>query len=118
MLGANQYANLELRIGQHFADDTFGVNEVTSNYRLSKDVLHAEVGEEIVLMDSASGNYFGVKGVFRHVFHMLSEGASLERMAAEVASQVKVSREQAEQDIGGILSKMESAGLVVSRKQL
>jgi hypothetical protein len=100
----------------HRNQESFVVTDAAHIYRLSSDVLHAEVSEEIVLMDCASGKYFGVKGALRHVFGRLREGASLEELVSDLASRVDVSREQAEQDIGSILSKMESAGLVVSRK--
>lgn len=99
-----------------FLKRIFGMTDVTCIYNMSPDVLQAEVSEEIVLMDCASGKYFGVKGALRHVFDKLREGASLDEMASDVVCRVDVSQEQAKEDIGSVLSKMKAAGLVVCRK--
>ena len=86
-----------------------------SIYSLASDVLHAEVKDEIVLMDYTSGKYFGVKGAIRHVFDRLCDGASLDEMILDLTARVDVTPEQARADILAVLEKMQAAGVVVSR---
>ena len=83
-----------------------------SAYRLASDILHVDTPGEVVLMDYASGKYFGLKGAVRRIFDRLRDGASLTEMTAEIASHYQVSEEMVRNDLLKVLDALEKAGLV------
>lgn len=70
------------------------------------------VGDETVLLDLASGMYFGVDGVARTIWESISEGHSLGEAAAVIASEYDVDAARAEADVIEFVSKLVERGLL------
>ena len=57
------------------------------------------VDDETVLLDLASGMYFGLDGVGKRIWESISEGNSLSETAIRIASEYEVDEAQALADV-------------------
>ena len=85
--------------------------EMTPETKLSipPQVMSRLVDDETVLLDLASGMYFGLDGVGKRIWESVSEGDSLGHAAAIIASEYEVDEAQALADV------IEFAGNLVER---
>ena len=81
-------------------------------YKLSEGVLSVNTAGEEVLMDYASGKYFGLRGAITVVLDALRSGTDLPAMSDLVSQHFRVSREIAEGDLAPILQRLVETGLV------
>ena len=72
-------------------------------------VMSRLVGDETVLLDLASGIYFGLDGVGKRIWEVVAEGLSLEETASVISSEFEVDEAQAQADV------IEFAGNLVER---
>lgn len=75
-------------------------------------VMSRLVGEETVLLDLASGIYFGVDGVAKCIWESISEGQTLRQAAAVVVSEFEVDESQAQADVLEFASDLLERGLL------
>lgn len=83
-------------------------------YRLADGVLSVNTAGEEILMDYASGKYFGLRGAATVVVDALRDGTDLAHMCALVREHFGVSQQAAEEDLTAILARLVAAGLVRS----
>ena len=62
-------------------------------------VMSRLVGDETVLLDLASGIYFGLDGVGKRIWESVTEGCSLGETAAVIAAEFEVDEVQAKSDL-------------------
>ena len=72
-------------------------------------VMSRLVGDETVLLDLASGIYFGLDGVGKKVWEAVTEGRSLGEAATAIVNDYEVDESQAQSDV------IEFAGELVTR---
>ena len=70
------------------------------------------VDDETVLLDLASGMYFGLDGVGKQIWESVSEGDSLGETAAVIASEYEVDEAQALADVIEFASDLVERGLL------
>lgn len=76
-------------------------------FRASDDVVAREVGGEMVLLDLASGTYFGLGAVGSRVWEQLSQGeASLAQLADLIEAEFDAPREVIEQDLAELIGQL------------
>ena len=75
-------------------------------------VMSRMVGDETVLLDLASGMYFGVDGVGQRIWEAVAEGQSLGQAAAVVAAEYDVDEARAQQDVIEFATDLVSRGLL------
>jgi hypothetical protein len=75
-------------------------------------VMSRLVGEETVLLDLASGMYFGLDGLGRTIWESISAGRSLAEIVDEIVAEYDVEREQAEADVIEFASDLLERGLL------
>ncbi|WP_372006038.1 PqqD family peptide modification chaperone [Tistrella mobilis] len=85
-----------------------------SIYRFTPDVLEVEVESDVMLLDYASGKYFGLTGAVSRLTAPLRDGASLDEMVAHVTDYYDVTEVDARVDLARILAELQAAGLVVA----
>lgn len=85
-----------------------------SIYRFTPDVLEVEVESDVMLLDYASGKYFGLTGAVSRLTAPLRDGASLDEMMAHVTDYYEVTEADARADLARILADLQAAGLVVA----
>ena len=82
--------------------------------RASDDVVAREVGGEMVLLDLASGTYFGLGTVGSRVWEMLSQGdVSLAQLADRIEDEFDAPRDQIERDLADLLDQLVAKQLAV-----
>ena len=85
-----------------------------SIYRFTSDVLEVEVESDVMLLDYASGKYFGLTGAVSRLTAPLRDGASLDELVAHVTDYYEVTEADARADLARILADLQAAGLVVA----
>ncbi len=78
------------------------------------DALHRVLEGEAVIVDLATGTYFGLNEVGTSIWERIGAegGATVEEVAAALETEYEVSRETAERDARALLERMASRGLV------
>ena len=82
--------------------------------RPSTDVIFRELEGEGVLLDLASGRYFGLNAIGTRVWTFLAAGATIDDAIAAIAAECDADGEQVERDIDDFLEALAARGLLVS----
>ena len=77
-------------------------------------VMSRLVGDETVLLDLASGMYFGLDGVGKRIWESVAEGQSLGQAAAVIAAEYEVEEAKAQADVIEFTSDLVKRGLLTS----
>jgi PqqD family protein of HPr-rel-A system len=93
-------------------DDDAGVFAGGVRISRSPDVETSEVDGESVLLDLASGDYFGLNRVGTVVWELLAEPRAIDTIAAALEERYDVDRAKATEDIARMLARMRDRGLV------
>jgi hypothetical protein len=78
-------------------------------------VMSRLVGDETVLLDLASGFYFGLDGVGKRIWEMLAEGSSLAETASVITAEFEVDEATAQADVIGFANDLVRRGLLETR---
>lgn len=94
---------------------TTGANVVLSDrIAASDDVVAREVGGEMVLLDLASGTYFGLNEVGGRIWQLIDEQSrSVEDICDIIEAEFEVSREQLEGDIAALINDLLERNLLI-----
>ena len=79
---------------------------------VSTDVVAREVGEETMLLNLASGTYFGLDPVGGRFWQLLEEGKSASEARDALLQQYDVAPEQLDRDLEKLLADLAAHGLV------
>ena len=79
---------------------------------ISPEVLFREVSGEMVLLDMASENYFGLDTIGARIWGLLEFGVSVGEALDTLMQEYEVDRETLENDMTELLEKLVEAGLV------
>lgn len=77
-------------------------------------VMARTVGDETVILDLASGTYFGLDPVGARIWQMMGERKTLAEICATMLEEYEVEREQLETDVLRLSSELLERGLVLS----
>lgn len=75
-------------------------------------VMSRQVGEETVILDLGSGIYFGLDPVGARIWHLLSEGNSLEQVVTTLSGEYDVATEALQKDVRALVDELVNRGLV------
>ena len=75
-------------------------------------VMSRLVGDETVLLDLASGIYFGLDGVGQKIWEAVTEGRSLGEAATAIVNDYEVDESQAQSDVIEFASELVTRGLL------
>lgn len=78
-------------------------------------VMARQVGDETVILDLASGTYFGLDAVGARAWQLMSEDKSLREVCDVLFDEYEVSRENLEADILRLMQELSSKGLASCR---
>ena len=70
------------------------------------------VGDETVLMDLASGIYFGLDGVGKRIWESIAEGKNLAAVVAVIAAEYEVDEARAQADVIEFVGELVERGLL------
>jgi hypothetical protein len=75
-------------------------------------VMARQVGDETVILDLASGLYFGLDEVGTRVWEMIGDGASIARICEQLGREYEVAPDVLARDVNSLLGELRSRGLV------
>ena len=76
-------------------------------------VMARQVGEETVILDLASGTYFGLDPVGARVWQLMGEGKTLSEICDTMLDEYEVTRAALERDVIELAQKLSAQGLIV-----
>jgi hypothetical protein len=76
------------------------------------EVMVRQVGDETVILDLASGNYYGLDPVGARIWQLLTEGRSLADVRDIMLAEYEVAHEELEHDLDRLLRELLAQGLV------
>jgi hypothetical protein len=81
-------------------------------YSLKDQLSVTSIGEESVLLDVSSGQYFGLNELGTKIIEGLMQSLSLDDILLGIVQEFDVDMDQARVDAEKLLSELETAGLV------
>ncbi len=85
---------------------------LTNTVSIPPQVMARTVGEETVLLDLASGTYFGLDPVGTRIWQLISEGKTVAAVCDNMLAEFDVSRDTLEADVMHLLGELRDKGLV------
>lgn len=79
---------------------------------IPSQVLARGVGDETVILDLASGAYFGLDAVGARMWQLMNEEKSVAQVCTAIEAEYEVTRDQVERDLAKLLEDLASHGLV------
>jgi hypothetical protein len=70
------------------------------------------LGEEVVVLDLASGSYYGLNPVGARIWQLMGEGKTLAEICEQMLPEYDVSRHELEHDALKLAKNLESYGLI------
>ena len=87
--------------------------ELTDKVTIPTQVMARTVGDETVILDLASGTYFGLDPVGARIWALMGERKTLAEICATMLEEYEVGREQLETDVLRLSGELVERGLVV-----
>ena len=85
---------------------------------IPEHVLARHVGDETVILDMASGTYFGLDAVGARIWQLVSDGMSFAEIRDVMLAEYDVSLADIERDIAALAANLQSYGLIAGRPRL
>ncbi|WP_158290240.1 PqqD family protein [Ramlibacter sp. WS9] len=76
------------------------------------EVMARQVGDETVILDLASGNYFGLDPVGARIWQLITEGRTPAAVRDSLLAEYEVSPDDLERDLDRLLNELLSQGLL------
>lgn len=90
--------------------------KLSDSLTVSGDVVAREVGGEMVLLDLASGQYFGLDTVGGRIWELLSENpCTLAQLCDAIEEEFDAPREQIEADLMALAAQLSEQELIVAK---
>jgi len=81
-------------------------------FSIPEEVLFQNVGDETVLLDMASEQYFGLDEVGARIWMLLSEEKAAGQILEDLLDEYEVERADLEKDLSELLERLLEAGLI------
>ena len=85
---------------------------LTDKVTIPEQVMARQVGEETVILDLASGTYFGLDPVGARIWQLLTEGKTLVEACATMLAEYEVTREDIERDVLSLAEDLRAKQLI------
>lgn len=82
-------------------------------YRISESAVNQKVGEELVILDLESGNYFGLDEVGARMVELIGEHSEVGSVVELLVQEYDAPVEQIRSDLEALLEELIGHGLVV-----
>lgn len=87
-------------------------------FRVPASVVVAQVGEESILLNTASGRYYGLDPIGTSIWHALTNQPTVEQICAALLAEYDAEPDQLCADIERLLERLEACGLIASAAEL
>jgi hypothetical protein len=85
---------------------------MTRYKRNEGNFLISQLGQELVLMDTKTGDYLGVNAVGTHIWNLLIDSKSTSELVADLTSRFEVNEAQCLAEVEKFLSDLEKRKMV------
>jgi coenzyme PQQ synthesis protein D (PqqD) len=75
-------------------------------------VMARQVGDETVILDLASGTYFGLNPVGARIWQLISEGQTIGGVLESVLAEFEVNAAEAERDLDNLVAELHRRELI------
>ena len=82
------------------------------NIRISDDVVFRDLAGEAVILNLATGTYFGLDSVGTRIWHLMSEHGSTEKVIVGLLAEYEVEEGQLRRDLDALIRQLIDKGLV------
>jgi len=86
---------------------------LTDKVTIPAQVMARQVGDETVILDLASGTYFGLDPVGARIWQLMGEGKTLSEICDTMLDEYEVTRDALERDVIELAQELSARGLVV-----
>jgi hypothetical protein len=86
--------------------------DLDTSLSVPSQVMSRLVGDETVLLDLASGIYFGLDGVGKRIWEAIAEGRNIEETATIITAEYEVEEAQAKADVIDFIGNLVERGLL------
>jgi len=80
--------------------------------RIPDDVVFRDLAGEAVILNLATGTYFGLDAVGTRIWHLIAEHGSMERVVEIVLSEYDVDEARLRRDLEALTNELRDRGLV------
>lgn len=87
---------------------------MTDKVAVPAEVIARQVGEETVILDLASGTYFGLDPVGARIWQLLTEGNTLTEVCLVMLAEYEVALEDIERDVLSLVMQLREKQLIVA----
>ena len=74
--------------------------------------LISQLGQELVLMDTKTGDYLGINAVGTHIWNLLAGSKSVQELVADLISRFEVPEAQCKTEVEQFLSDLEKRKMI------
>jgi hypothetical protein len=85
---------------------------MTGRVTIPEHVMVRQLGDESIMLDMASGYYFGLDPVGARIWQLLSQTSSFAEIVERLAQEYDVTPEQAESDLVRFVEELKANGLL------
>ena len=85
---------------------------LTDKVTIPTQVMARQVGDETVILDLASGTYFGLDPVGARIWQLMGEGQTLAGICDVMVEEFEVKREALEADLLALVAELKDKGLI------
>lgn len=85
---------------------------LTDKVTVPEQVMARQVGEETVILDLASGTYFGLDPVGARIWQLFTEGRTLAEVCATMLAEYEVTQEDIECDVLRLAEELRAKQLI------
>ena len=86
--------------------------KLTDKVTSPAEVMARKVGEETVILDLASGTYFGLAPVGACIWQLLTEGKTLAEVCSTMLAEYEVTQEDIERDVLRLAEELRAKQLI------
>jgi hypothetical protein len=86
--------------------------KLSDAFKIPSHVLSREVGDEIIVLDLASGTYFGLDPVGARIWKRIEEGETLAQVCDGLVAEYETDLETLQRDTLELVGKLSESGLL------
>lgn len=80
--------------------------------KLPKEVVWTKLGEEVAILNSETGTYFGLDPVGSRIWCLMADGCPIDEVVAKLLTEYEVDEERVRKDLRDLIAELEQRSLV------
>jgi hypothetical protein len=80
--------------------------------RLPKEVVWTKLGEEVAILNSETGTYFGLDPVGSRIWCLMAEGAAIDDVVSTLLAEYQVDEQRVRDDLRELIEQLAARSLV------